>query len=139
LGTAVVFAGAEIITPSFFIGWFGIGAIAGALASFAGFGLGAQIGVFLVVSFALVLSTKRITSRWMRSDREAKTNVDALIGLVATVTVAIPSGGSGQVRIRGESWSAKTQGGEHIPSGTMVQVIRVDGVHLVVSLPEANP
>jgi membrane-bound serine protease (ClpP class) len=38
----------------------------------------------------------------------------------------------GTVQVAGELWSAKSEGGETLPVGTRVRVVRVEGVHLVV-------
>jgi membrane protein implicated in regulation of membrane protease activity len=129
---AVVCGIAEILTPTFFIAWFGVGAIFAALLSTTGLSLAWQIGVFLAVSLALVLSTKRLSAKWFRVDRERKTNVNALEGASALVTKAIPEGGAGQVGANGEIWTATAQDRTSIPAGVEVTVVRVDGVHLVV-------
>jgi membrane protein implicated in regulation of membrane protease activity len=133
---AVLCAVLEIVTPSFFIGWFGAGAIAGAVLSLLGVGLTGQVMSFLVVSMVLVLSTRRISSTWTRQDAHTRTNVDAILGKSAVVTRAIPAKEKGQVKVGGEVWSAESIDGRAIPEGVTVEVLRVDGVHLVVKAPE---
>ncbi|MGI6666087.1 MAG: NfeD family protein [Bacillota bacterium] len=133
---AVVCAVLEIVTPSFFIGWFGVGAIAGAVLSILRVGLTGQVVAFLVVSVGLVLSTRRIASRWTLKDAHTKTNIDAMVGKTAVVTEAIPAKDRGLVKVGGEVWSAESADGTAIPLGVSVEVIRVDGVHLVVKAPE---
>ncbi|MGI6632470.1 MAG: NfeD family protein [Bacillota bacterium] len=133
---AVVCAVLEMATPSFFIGWFGVGALAGALMSLLRVGMTGQIVAFLVVSVGLVISTKRISSSWHRKESGAKTNVDAVIGKSATVIKEIPAKGMGQVKVNGEVWTAAAQDESRIPAGVTVEVVEVEGVHLVVKSPE---
>jgi membrane protein implicated in regulation of membrane protease activity len=133
---AVVCAVLEIVTPSFFIGWFGVGAIAGALMSVLKVGLTGQVLIFLAVSVGLVLSTRRIASKWTRQYAHTKTNVDAMVGKTAVVTKAIPAKDRGLVKVGGEVWSAESVDGRAIPEGVSVEVLRVDGVRLVVKAPE---
>ncbi len=129
---AVICAIAEMLTPTFFIAWFAVGALAASLSSAVGLSLGWQVVVFAVVSLALVLSTKRLSSRWFRGEREQKTNVYALTGASGVVTKAIPEGGTGQVRVGPETWSATAEDRASVPAGVSVVVVRVEGVHLVV-------
>lgn len=122
----------EMLTPQFFIAWFGAGAIVSALFAWLGAGPVWQFTVFIVASLSLVLSTKRLSSKWFRVEREQKTNVYALQGSPGIVTQAIPEGGTGQVRARNETWTATSEDRTAIPAGVAVTVVRVEGVHLVV-------
>ena len=117
---AVVCAVLEIVTPSFFIGWFGVGAIAGALTSILRVGLAGQVFVFLAVSLGLVLSTRKIASKWTRQDAHTKTNIDAIVGKTAVVTKEIPANDRGLVKVGGEVWSAESVDGRAIPQGVSV-------------------
>ena len=55
---AAIFIGAEVLTPGFFLLWFGIGALAAALMATLGIGsVAAQLIVFLVVSTLLVVAS----------------------------------------------------------------------------------
>ncbi|HHY45631.1 MAG TPA: NfeD family protein [Firmicutes bacterium] len=136
VAVAIVCAVLEIVTPSFFIGWFGVGAIAGALMSVLRVGPVGQALVFLAVSIGLVLSTRRFASKWTRQDALTKTNIDAIVGKTGVVTKEIPANDRGQVKVGGEVWSAESVDGRAIPQGVSVEVLRVDGVRLVVKAPE---
>ena len=129
---AVICAIAEMLTPSFFMAWFGVGAVFAALLAATGLGPAWQMSGFIAVSLALVLSTKRLTSKWFKADREARTNVYALEGASGLVTREIPENGTGQVRVGHEIWTATSYGGGKVPAGVTVTVVKVDGVHLVV-------
>lgn len=129
---AVACAIAEMLTPQFFIAWFGVGALAAALLAGLGAGIGWQIACFLAVSLVLVLSTRRLSSKWFRVDRVQQTNIDALAGATGVVIKEIPAGGTGQVKARNEVWTATALDCASIPAGATVTVVRVEGVHLVV-------
>lgn len=130
---AVICGVIEMLTPQFFIAWFGVGALCAALLASLGAGGSWQVSAFIVVSLVLVLSTKRLSAKWFRAEREQKTNVDALLGQEGLVTTPIPQNGTGQVKTRNEIWTAVSADNCPIPAGVTVKVVRVEGVHLVVS------
>jgi membrane protein implicated in regulation of membrane protease activity len=132
---AIVCVVAEIFTEGFFIMWFGIGAAASAVAAFLGASVPWQFVFFIGVSAALVVSTKKLTSPVFKR-AELKTNVNALPGTMALVTQPIPEQGSGQVKVNGEIWTARSNDGRRIPAGVTVKILRVAGVHVVVESPE---
>ena len=56
------------------------------------------------------------------------------IGMEAIVQERIDNlAGAGTVRVDGKIWSARSAGGEYIPSGATVRVERIEGVKLIVS------
>lgn len=130
---AVVCFIAEMITPSFFIAWFGVGAVVAAFLALFGMSFGWQIGMFIVVGVVLVVFTKKMSVKWFRPEKMRKTNVEAAVGSRGSVMQAIPEGGFGQVRVGTETWMAAADDGLPIPFGAVVTVVRVDGVHLVVN------
>jgi membrane protein implicated in regulation of membrane protease activity len=56
---AALFFIGEIFTAAFFILWFGVGAVAAGVLALIGAGLGWQFAVFIVVSFVLVVASRR--------------------------------------------------------------------------------
>src|ERR671928_1381999 len=87
LGVVLIIA--EIFTPGFVLLWFGVGALAAALAGIVGLGLPLQFLIFCVVSVGLTLASRTIFSRYfVRTEDEGgvlKSGVDALPGKVGTV------------------------------------------------------
>lgn len=130
---ALIFLIAEIFTVSFFISCFAVGSFAAALVAFffpATFG--GQMGAFLVGSgVALALSRSfadRITGR-----QTEEFGVDRLIGKRGIVIEAIDSvSGRGRIRVNREEWRADVPGTLRLEVGQTVEVIEVDGTHLVV-------
>ncbi|WP_200191463.1 NfeD family protein [Halorhodospira abdelmalekii] len=57
---------------------------------------------------------------------------DALIGAQAEVVRPIEPEGSGQVRVHGELWQARSVDGRRFGSGQLVEIFGVDGLTLFV-------
>lgn len=98
----------EIATMGLTTIWFAGGALIAFCAGFVGFGLGVQVGTFIVVSLLLLLLTRPLAVKYFNQERQ-KTNAESLIGQQALVTEDIDTiKAKGQVEIRGQIWSAKT-------------------------------
>lgn len=128
----------EIATMGLTTIWFAGGALTAFLAAILGIGIAGQVIIFLVVSILLLVLTRPIAMKHFNGDR-AKTNVDSVIGQDAFVTEAInPRAAVGKVELNGMEWSAKTESGSGvIAEGTLVEVLKVEGVKLIVRLKEA--
>jgi membrane protein implicated in regulation of membrane protease activity len=129
---ALAFAVLEIRTTAFFSLWFGIGALAAAIAGYFHAGVEIQLLLFAAVSLVLVLSTRRIAKRWNNSDQSIVTGVERVIGQDGRVIRAISGTDVGQVKVEGEIWTSVSATGEPIARGASVRVLAVRGVRLVV-------
>lgn len=123
----------EIATMGLTTIWFAGGAIMAFLVGIAGFGTGIQIGVFIVVSLVLLVLTRPVAVKYFNQERQ-KTNAESLIGQQALVTEDIDTiKAKGQVEIRGQIWSAKTDEPDgKIAKNTVVVVNGIQGVKLIV-------
>lgn len=123
----------EIATMGLTTIWFAGGALIAFCAGFVGFGLGVQVGTFIVVSLLLLLLTRPFAVKYFNQERQ-KTNAESLIGQQALVTEDIDTiKAKGQVEIRGQIWSAKTDEPDGtIPKNTVVVVNGIQGVKLIV-------
>ncbi len=93
--------------------------------------------IFLCV--ALIVEVGEVFA-WIRFLRRYRvtTGAEGLIGEPAEVVVAWSQNATaGQVRVRGELWNARGEGGETM--GAMVRVARVDGLTLLVEADEPQP
>lgn len=134
----VAFAAAEAITVGLTSIWFAAGALAALVAALLGGPLWVQITLFLAVSL-LCLAAVRPLAKRLLNDRVEPTNADRVIGAQAQVTEDVDNiHGKGAVVIRGVTWSARSQDGGPIPAGTMVRVLRIEGVKVFVE-PAAAP
>jgi membrane protein implicated in regulation of membrane protease activity len=112
--------------------WFAVGALAGMIASGLGAPLWAQFLVFLLVSLATLIPGRRLFKTKLLK-RIVPTNADQVIGQIAVVQDDIDNiGGVGRVMVSGLSWAARTDGGQEVPAGGEVRVLRIDGVKLIV-------
>ncbi|MFL6210716.1 MAG: NfeD family protein [Pyrinomonadaceae bacterium] len=134
---AVILIVAEIFTPGFVLLWFGIGALASALVSLAGFGYPLQFLVFFIVSMALTVASRTIfTKYFVRKELEGgfKTGMDALPGKQGTVVTS--SRGAlqeGAVKVYGSTWTAYPAEGEaELEAGDRVVVESVRGASIYV-------
>lgn len=112
---------AEMLTLTFYLLWFGVGALFGAAAALAApESLFVQVIAASIVSLLLILGSKRISQRF-RVGKGYKDAVDALIGKTAVVTQDITNQSNGIVKIGGDVWSATAD--EYISQGEKVKVV----------------
>ena len=138
LGLTVIFLVAEAATVTVVSLWFAAGALAAMTAALLGAGSFLQAGVFLAVS-AVALTALRPLARKFLTPKLTATNVDSVIGSVGMVTADIDNiASSGQVKLNGMEWSARSTSGDPISTGTRVCVDRIEGVKVFVS-PEKVP
>lgn len=134
----VILIVAEVFTPGFVLLWFGIGALAAALAGLVGItSLPLQFLIFALVSVTLTAASRTIFVNYFSREREGsdlKTGVDALPGKVGTVVSA--SRGAlheGAVKVYGSTWTAyPAEGEEPLEAGERVTVERVQGASIYV-------
>ena len=107
------------------------------LMAFIGFGLPVQIGVFLVVSVALLILTRPVAVKFFNTERQ-KTNAESLIGRLAVVTAEINNLAQiGEVIISDVSWTARSRMDSNvIPVGSKVKICAIEGVKLIVEKAE---
>jgi membrane protein implicated in regulation of membrane protease activity len=129
---AVLIVG-EIFTAGFFLLPFGVGAIAAAMLAAVGAGVAWQWGGFVVVSVVALLVLKRFADRVTRDAAPLNVAADRVIGRIGvTLDEVRPHGVTGRVRLGSEEWRAESSSEESIAAGTSVEVLRIDGTHLVV-------
>ncbi len=134
----ILFVVAEGASVSLVSIWFAAGALVAALAALLGAGGLTQTVLFFAVSGVLLALLRPLLKKYV-NPKIQKTNVDALVGQTCTVTEEIDDlAPSGQVKVGGMVWTARSATGEKIPAGTIVTVASVEGVKLLVS-PAAVP
>ena len=133
LGALILFIIIEIATTSLTTIWFAGGSLAAFLANVLNAPLWLQIVLFIVVSLVLLIFTRPIMLKAMKSG-ELKTNVDSLIGKQAKVTENISNiDDTGTVVVNGQEWTARNVvPGEVIEAGEIVEIVEISGVKLIV-------
>ena len=138
LAAMVVFLAAEAATVTLVSIWFAAGALGAILVALLGGNLMLQVSVFLLLAILLLLSLRSIVRRHI-TPRITRTNIDSVIGATGIVLVPVNNiAALGQVQVNGVEWSARSTGGTHIPSGTLVKVDRIEGVKVYVSPAEVS-
>jgi membrane protein implicated in regulation of membrane protease activity len=132
---AVVLAAGEIMSPSFFLAPFAVGALLGGLADVVGAGAVGAMIVFLVSSGLLLGFARPIARRHLRTPAQLRTGTAALIGLTAIVTERVDNdANSGAVKLDGEVWTARAYDDDDIiEAGRRVHVVEIKGATALVS------
>ena len=97
-----------------------------------------QALVFLVVSAAALTALRPLVRKYL-TPKLTPTNIDTVIGSVGIVTAAIDNiSATGQVKLNGMEWTARSTSGEAIEAGTKVRVDKIEGVKVFVSPAEVS-
>ncbi len=129
---------AEIFTSGFVLLWFGIGALAAALAGMVGIdSLVLQFLIFAGVSIGLTAASRTIFLNYFSREKTGdslRTGVDSLPGKIGTVVSS--SKGSlqeGAVKVFGSTWTAYPAPGEGpLEAGERVCVESIQGASIYV-------
>jgi len=135
---ALAFAG-ELLSVSFFLLFFSLGALVALVMALAGLGLVAQAVGFVAASvLSMVVLRPALVHRISFRGSEQYESRDSITGKSGVVTTDIEPGGSGTVRIgSGEFWTARAVYPEQrIESGTRVRVLDTDGITALVEAVE---
>ncbi len=125
----------EMATVGFMVFWFGIGALVAMLVSFFIPNMYVQAFIFLITSTVLLFLTKPFVNKFVNKEKKIATNAYSIIGKKGIVIKEInPILSTGQIKVSGEVWSAKTLTEEIIPENTEVEVADIDGVRAVVKM-----
>lgn len=124
----------ELITLGLTTIWFAGGALVACLFAALKLPVWSQILAFLIVSLVLLYFTRPVAVRYFNKNR-TRTNVEGMIGKQAIVISEIDNiQGTGQVKVSGMDWSARSESGEPIKEGNVVIVKAVEGVKLIVAI-----
>lgn len=129
---AILLTVAEGLTMGLTTIWFAIGALAALVAAALHLNIVVQIVVFILVSILSLVYTRPIAMRVLKIGA-TKTNAASLIGKKGIVKKEIMPYATGQVKVSGQMWTAKSTDEQvEIPIGEEVIVERIDGVKLIV-------
>ena len=128
----VVLVTGEAITVGLTFIWFAVGAMGGLLTAVLGGAVWLQIVVFLALS-ALSLVLVRPAASKLLTPGLSPTNADRVISQIALVTEEIDNiAETGQVKLFGQVWTARSESGETIPAQSRVSILRIEGVKVFV-------
>lgn len=131
MAIAIVFAVIEGMTLGLTSIWFAGGALLAMLVGFLGLNIWVQMLAFLIGSAILLVYTRPMAVKIFKIGL-IKTNVDSLIGKEGIVIKELQAFSLGQVKLKGQIWSAKPFDEKTIAEGTKVEVVSIEGVKLIV-------
>ena len=113
--------------------WLAGGALAAAIGAICGLNELWQIGIFLLVSILLLITTRPIVKRLVKNNDD-KTNSDRLIGSKVIITEEVYNlFEKGKTVVNGVTWTVRSASNEKIEEGKIVTVEKIEGVKLIVS------
>ena len=122
----------EMATPVLVSIWFSLGALVALVAAWLGMNVTSQVLVFVFVAVAALALARPMAKRWL-DPHIVPTNADRLIGTKWKVTECIDNADhTGAVYADGKVWTARSEDGKPIPAGETVEVLRMEGVKLIV-------
>ncbi|MBR2590032.1 MAG: NfeD family protein [Clostridia bacterium] len=128
----VIFAVLEGITIQLVSVWFLIGAVGALIAALCGANFITQAVIFVLVSVITLVATRPLVKKYIQPKIQA-TNADRCIGAQALVTQKIDNTAeTGQVKVKGSVWTARTADESVIECGERVTVEKIEGVKLIV-------
>lgn len=124
----------EIFAPTFLAACVAIGCAAAGLFSYFDFGIKGQLIAFSIGTLASFFGVRPFMLKYAhRNSGKVKTNVDALVGKIGKVTVAIDnSQNQGRVTIEGDDWKAETENNEVLNAGEKVEILKINSTILIV-------
>ena len=137
---ALAFVG-ELLTVSFFLLFFSLGAAVGLIAALFHLPLAVQGVGFLAASIlSMVILRPAVLKRLSLRGGEGYLGHRGITGQSAVVTEEIEAGGKGMVRVgSGEFWTARSlHPDEKIERGTRVRVLDTDGLTALVDTVETK-
>lgn len=134
LGLALL--GLEVLTlgglGNFYFLFFGIAALI--VSALAGSGFielhWLQWVLFSLLGVAQVFLVQNTLQPKRSSKHKAQSEMDTLVGEIATVTEDLPAHEAGQAELRGAIWTVRNSGQEPLRKGQRAKVMRVDGLTL---------
>ena len=128
----VILVAGEAITVGLTFIWFAVGAMGGLLTAVLGGEIWLQVVVFLLLS-AVTLILVRPAAAKLLTPGISPTNADRVLSQIALVTEEINNiAETGQVKLFGQVWTARSENGDVIPTQSRVRILRIEGVKVFV-------
>ena len=112
--------------------WFTIGAVVPfILAGTKAVGWELQLIIFIVLSAVLIISLRKVTKNWLLR-HSSKEKLNTYVGKQYKMLDDLNDDDLGHIKINDVVWSAKSENGEKIAKGEMVEVVRMSGNKAIV-------
>ena len=135
---ALLFIG-EMLSLSFFLLPFAIGAVFAAILNAVGLSLSWQLTAFIVISAISLAALRPFARKITKKASHTKAGAERLIGMQGAVVEGQSAALEFRVIVGGEPWNARTPEGFKPKLGTTVEVLAIDSNSLIVrALPQAD-
>lgn len=132
LGLMILFALAEAATVGLVSIWFVGGSLAGLVVNLLGGSAAVQLLAFALGSAVLLICLRPFVRRYI-TPRKTATNANAALGRTALLTQTVDNlQGTGALKLDGKEWTVRSTDGSVLPAGTLVKIVRLEGVKLLV-------
>jgi membrane protein implicated in regulation of membrane protease activity len=132
LGLAALLYVGEMLTVTFFLLPFAIGATVAAIAAFLGAELWLQWVLMVAVSVVALLVVRPVAKKLTAKAAPEKSGVDRLIGMTGHIIEGKSLAGEERARVDREVWNVTTEDDTQLAPDTKIKVLKVDGAHLIV-------
>lgn len=119
----------EVITVNLTTIWFVVSGLIALVLSFFVNSFEIQFATFVLGGVILLFTTRPYLVRKLKV-KEAKTNLDRVIGMQGIVTMDITKLNPGEVKVDGKLWTAIAD--NKIKKDSVIEVLSIDGVKLKV-------
>ena len=132
IGAVIAFVIIEAATYQLVSVWFAVGSVGGMITYMLGFGFGAQMAVFLILSVITLLCLRPLSMKLLKP-KGLKTNADSLVGKEVLITKGVSNvNASGEGKVNGMTWTVRSADGSEINKGDVAVVKKIEGVKLIV-------
>ena len=136
IAAAVLFIG-EMLSLSFFLLPFAIGAVVAAVLNAFGVAFVWQVVVFVIVSVIALVALRPFAHRITKKASHVKAGAERLVGMQGAVVKGQSATREFRVMVGGELWNASTTDGIKLEPGVAIEVLAVNSNSLVVkALPQ---
>lgn len=129
LSIIIILTFLEVTTVNLTTIWFVASGLVALIISFFTDNYLIQFGVFVVLGVILLVTTKPILEKTLKTQREA-TNIERVLEMQGLVTEKITKAKHGEVKVDGKRWTAYAD--KTINEGKQVKVLKINGVKLKV-------
>jgi len=132
IGLMVLFAVVEAATVNMVSIWFVGGSLVALIAQLLGASWWVQIVLCLVTAIALLACLRPFTRKFV-TPKQTATNADMALGREAYLTETVDNlRGTGALRLDGKEWTVRSVDASVLPEGTLVKIVKLEGVKLYV-------
>lgn len=125
----ILFVVLEALSAQLVSIWFAGGSVVALVLSLLNTSIKIQIAAFVISSAVFLIIALPTIRKHLKMD-SVPMNADLLIGMDGIVTMDIYNKEeTGQIKVRGQYWSARNIEDDVIPTGSRVKIISIEGVH----------